>query len=91
MIAINIGLFDQEKSQISMNDVESLNELSNFKALSKNEKIKCIAVINDVFEKSFCKVLSDLRKIDANNVRSSMSESVQAKLIAAMTKRVKIK
>ena len=53
-----------------MNDIESLNELLNFKVLLKNEKIKCIAVINDIFEKSFCKVLNDLQKIDANNVQS---------------------
>ncbi len=59
-----------------MNDIKSLNELSNFKVLLKNEKIKCIVIINDVFEKSFCKVCSDLRKIDANNVQSSMSESI---------------
>lgn len=91
LIMINIDLFNQEESQISMNDVEFLNELLNFKVLSKNKKIKCIAVINDIFEKSFCKVLSDLRKIDANNVQSSMSKSVQTKLIAAMTKRMKIK
>ncbi len=70
LIMININLFNQKKSQISMNDIESLNELLNFKVLLKNEKIKCIAVINDIFEKSFCKVLNDLQKIDANNVQS---------------------
>ncbi len=91
LIMININLFNQEKSQISMNNIEFLNELLNFEVLSKNEKIKCIAVINDVFEKFFYKVLSDLRKIDVNNVQSSMSENVQMKLIAAMIKKVKIK
>ncbi len=91
LIAINIDLFNQEKLQISMNDVEFLNEFSNFKVLLKNKKIEHIAIINDIFKKSFYKVLSDLQKIDANNVQSSMSESVQTKLIAAMIKKVKIK
>jgi len=91
LIAINIDLFNQEKLQISMNDVEFLNEFSNFKVLLKNKKIEYIAIINDIFKKFFYKVLSDLQKIDANNVQSSMSKSVQTKLIAAMIKKVKIK
>jgi len=91
LIAINIDLFNQEKLQISINDVEFLNEFSNFKVLLKNKKIEHIAIINDIFKKFFYKVLSDLQKIDANNVQSSMSKSVQTKLIAAMIKKVKIK